>query len=140
MAVNQQTLEGNWNQIRGEITKKWGQCSAQELQEVRGNVDKLVGMIQTKTGEGRESIMKYLEQLTASGASTVAQVAENLREQTDRALQSAQAASAQVSDAVRVGYRQAEDLVRQRPTESRAVSFGAGLITGVIVGVLLRAR
>ena len=140
MAVNQQTLQGNWNQIRGKVRNKWGELTDQDLQEVRGNVDQLVGLIQRKSGEGREAIMRYLEELTAEGASAAEQVTEVIREKADWALESAQAASAQVADTVRAGYRQAGEMVRQRPTESLAVCFGAGLITGVILGMLLRAK
>ena len=44
--MNQQTLEGNWNEIKGKLHERWGQLTNDDLQKARGNVDQLVGMIQ----------------------------------------------------------------------------------------------
>jgi ElaB/YqjD/DUF883 family membrane-anchored ribosome-binding protein len=41
---------------------------------------------------------------------------------------------------MRGGYAQTERMVQQRPMESLAVGFGAGLITGVIIGLVMRSR
>ena len=60
MAINQQTLEGNWNEIKGKIHEKWGQITQDDLQKARGSIDQLVGVIQRKTGEARDRIEKRL--------------------------------------------------------------------------------
>ena len=36
--VNQQTLSGNWNDIKGKIRKKWGQLTNDDVQVFNGNV------------------------------------------------------------------------------------------------------
>src|SRR5262245_7846004 len=54
--VNQQTLQGNWNEIKGKLRSKWGQLTNDDLQTAHGNVDQLIGLIQRKTGEARSSI------------------------------------------------------------------------------------
>ena len=77
--VNQQTLQGNWNEIKGKLRTKWGQLTNDEVQVFDGNVDRLVGLIQRKTGEARESVEKYLEEVGASSASGIAQAAETVR-------------------------------------------------------------
>jgi len=41
---------------------------------------------------------------------------------------------------MRQGYEEAEKVVRQRPAESVAVCFGAGVLVGVFVGLMLRSR
>jgi ElaB/YqjD/DUF883 family membrane-anchored ribosome-binding protein len=45
-----------------------------------------------------------------------------------------------VSSSVQSGYEQAEQTIRHNPMESIMVSFGAGLISGVLVGLCLRSR
>ena len=50
--INREILEGNWNQFKGQILKKWSQLTDSDLAEFHGNVDELVGVIQRKTGEG----------------------------------------------------------------------------------------
>jgi uncharacterized protein YjbJ (UPF0337 family) len=54
--LNQQVLQGNWNEIRGKLREKWGELTNDDVQSFNGNVDQLIGSIQRKTGESRESI------------------------------------------------------------------------------------
>ena len=76
MAINTQELQGQWNQLRGQVKQKWGQLTDDDLQIQGGNVDQLVGRIQQRTGEGREAIEKYLTELTSRGASSISQATE----------------------------------------------------------------
>jgi uncharacterized protein YjbJ (UPF0337 family) len=140
MAVNQQTLEGNWNEIKGKLHEKWGQVTKDELQKARGNVDQLVGIIQRKTGEARERIEDYLDELTGSGASAVSRVAETVRNYASQAGASVEDVTGRAREAMRGGYAQTERMIQQRPMESLAVGFGAGLITGVVIGLIIRPR
>src|SRR5262245_3461969 len=77
--VNAQTLQGNWNEIKGKLRHKWGQLTNDDVQQFGGNVEQLVGLIQRKTGEARSSVEHYLEELTANGASAFSQASETVR-------------------------------------------------------------
>lgn len=138
--INQQTLQGNWNEIKGKLRTKWGQLTNDELQSFNGNVDQLVGMIQRKTGEARNSVEHYLEELSANGASAISQATETVRDYAQHAAERVQESSKQAAETVRHGYEEAERVVRQRPAESVAVCFGAGVLVGVVVGMMLRSR
>ena len=78
MAINAQELQGQWNRLRGQVKEKWGQLTDDDLQIQGGNIDQLVGRIQQKTGEGREAIEKFLNDLTSRGGSAVAQATESV--------------------------------------------------------------
>jgi len=145
--VNQQALQGHWNEIKGKLRNKWGKLADDDLLRFNGNVDELIGTIQRKTGEARDSIEKFLNQLTAEGGSAVSQAAESVRTYAGQAADMAghageavQEASRQAAEKFRDGYADAEEFVRQRPAESLAVCFGAGLVAGLVVGLLLRSR
>jgi len=138
--INQQILQGNWNEIKGKLRTKWGQLTGDELQSFDGNVDRLVGMIQRKTGEGRNAVEHYLEEISANGASMLSQASETVREYAQQAAEKVQETSKQAADTVRHGVEEAEKVVRQRPAESVAVCFGAGVVVGLFVGLLLRSR
>ena len=77
--VNTQVLQGQWNQVRGQLKKKWGQLTEDDLKFANGNIDQLVGRIQHKTGEAREAIESFLDELTSHGASAVSQAADSVR-------------------------------------------------------------
>jgi uncharacterized protein YjbJ (UPF0337 family) len=149
--VNEQTLQGNWNEIKGKLRNKWGQLTNDDLQQAKGNTDQLIGLIQRKTGEARNSIEKFLTDLTSGGGSTVGQAAETAREYAQQAMEAVQQRSKQTAeqlqqrystaaDSVRHGYEEAETMIRERPAESAAVCFGVGMLVGVILGLTLRSR
>ncbi len=99
-----------------------------------------MGKLQKKTGAGRASIEKFFEQFTEKGGSKMSQAGEAVRDYAQQATEAVQGTSQQALDSAREGYAQAEDMVRQHPSESLAVCFGAGVLTGVVVGLLLRSR
>jgi len=138
--VNQQTLQGNWNEFKGKLRTKWGQLTNDELQTFDGNVDLLVGLIHRKTGEARGAIEHYLEELTSNGSSSVAQAVETARDYAQQAAGKIQETSKQAAESMQHGYEEAERVVKQRPVESVAVCFGAGVLAGVMLGLLLRGR
>src|SRR4051794_26728125 len=151
MAINAQELQGQWNTLRGRVKEKWGQLTDDDLQMHGGNIDQLVGRIQQRTGEGRESIERFLTDLTSKGSSTIAQTAEavgnyahqatdRLRDQYGRLSSQARDQYGQVVDRAREGYDQAQDMVRHNPAQSIAAAFGVGLAVGLVVGLALRSR
>jgi len=151
MAINAQELQGQWNSLRGRVKEKWGQLTDDDLQMHGGNIDQLVGRIQQRTGEGRESIERFLTDLTSKGSSTIAQTAEavgnyahqatdRLRDQYGRLSSQARDQYGYVADRAREGYDQAQDMVRHNPAQSIAAAFGVGLAVGLVVGLALRSR
>src|SRR5215213_3556178 len=107
--VNEQTLQGNWNELKGKLRNKWGQLTNDDLQTAHGNVDQLIGLIQRKTGEARNSIEKFLDEATSGGASTFGQAAETAREYAQQAVESIQGRSKQATEQFRKSYDQASD-------------------------------
>jgi uncharacterized protein YjbJ (UPF0337 family) len=147
--VNQQVLEGHWNEVKGKLRSHWAALTDDDLENFHGNVDRLVGIIQQKTGESRDAVESYLEEVIAESGGGVHEAAETARaysryaaEQAQHAAREAgerlQGAARHVSESWHDGYAEAEHLVRQRPMESLAVCFGAGLIAGVVVGMIIR--
>jgi len=52
--MNRDQLEGQWKQIRGEAKRQWGKLTDDDINEIDGNHDRLVGKIQEKYGRTRE--------------------------------------------------------------------------------------
>ncbi len=138
--TDQQILEGNWNEIKGKLRQKWGQLTDDDLPQIRGDAEQIIGIIQRKTGEGREAIEQYLQEVSGSAASAVGTAAETVRDYAQHASETVQHTAKQAADQVRAGYDEAERFVRDRPGESLLVCFGVGLITGVVIALSLRSR
>lgn len=149
--INAQEVQGQWNRIRGQVKEKWGQLTDDDLTIQSGNVDQLVGRIQQKTGEGRESIERFLGELTSRGSAGVAHVAEAARDYMQNAGSHLHEAVQGAGTRIREGYGHiaegardrfdsAENLVRQNPAQSVAAAFGVGLVVGLVVGLAVRSR
>jgi ElaB/YqjD/DUF883 family membrane-anchored ribosome-binding protein len=138
--ITQQTLQQDWKDIQRELRSKWGSLTEHDLQACQNDVDKLVTAIQRKTGETRESIEQFFADLKSDGVSAIGRAGEAVRGYAHQAADAVQETSQQAAASVSEGYAEVEDLVRQRPAESLAVCFVAGMITGVVVSLLLQRR
>ena len=60
-------VAGNWKQLRGEVRKTWGWLTDDEIEEIRGRRDVLLGKIQEHYGiaqdEANRRIDKWAEGL-----------------------------------------------------------------------------
>jgi uncharacterized protein YjbJ (UPF0337 family) len=133
--MNTQELKGQWNTIRGKVKEKWGQLTDDDLQIASGDFNQLIGTIQQHTGETRQQIEQFLSSVTEGGQDAI----QMMQEQFLRAAEAAQQGMGQAREAAQRGVEMAEKWVESRPAESMAAVLGIGLITGVVVGLLLRS-
>ncbi len=156
--ITREELKGHWNELRGRIKEKWGQLTDDELMQTEGNSDQLIGLIQRKTGEGREQITRFFDSFMESSgdkatdmmgqagevankvAETAQQYAQDAQKYVQEAGKYAQEGYQQAAQSVQSGLHQAEETVKTRPVESLAVAFGTGVITGVLVALMMRSK
>ncbi len=60
--MNWDQIEGNWAALKGKVKEKWGQLTDDELDEIAGKRDALLGRLQAKYGYAKERAEKELEQ------------------------------------------------------------------------------
>lgn len=59
--MNRDTLAGNWKQFRGRIQEQWGKLTNDDLDEIDGRREQLVGRLQELYGLEREDIEREIE-------------------------------------------------------------------------------
>jgi uncharacterized protein YjbJ (UPF0337 family) len=59
--MNREQLEGNWKQLKGHVQEKWGKLTADDLDEIQGRQQILVGKIQERYGSEIEEARKQVE-------------------------------------------------------------------------------
>lgn len=59
--MNKDIIKGKWNQIKGEAKSQWGKLTDDELDQIDGNYDKMVGKLQEKYGYQKEQAEKEAE-------------------------------------------------------------------------------
>ena len=52
--MNSDIFSGKWKQLRGQAKVAWGKLTDDDLDKVKGEYDKFVGLLQEKYGYSRE--------------------------------------------------------------------------------------
>ncbi len=60
--MNENTIKGNWKQVKGQIQKKWGDLTDDELDQIDGNRKILVGKIQEKYGKAQDEVEREIKE------------------------------------------------------------------------------
>ncbi|MEZ6051591.1 MAG: CsbD family protein [Planctomycetaceae bacterium] len=63
-----QEIEGQWNQVKGQVQERWGELTDDDLYKARGSADQLVGVIQQKTGSLAEQSRTSLSRRSKTAA------------------------------------------------------------------------
>lgn len=56
--MNQDILKGKWKQLKGNMRKMWGKLTDDDIEQINGNYELLVGKIQERYGHTREQAEK----------------------------------------------------------------------------------
>ena len=59
--MNWDRVKGNWKQATGSAKAKWGELTDDELVQISGERDKLVGKLQEKYGLARDEAEKEVD-------------------------------------------------------------------------------
>jgi len=59
--MNKLEIKGDWNIAKGKLKQKWAKLTDDDLQFVEGKQDELLGRIQKRTGETRESVERAVK-------------------------------------------------------------------------------
>jgi len=52
--MNADTLKGQWHQVKGEVKTQWGKLTDSDLDQIAGQSEKLIGVIQERYGYARD--------------------------------------------------------------------------------------
>lgn len=63
MSAMSDKIKGNWNKMKGNLKQKWAELTDDDLMYEEGKEDELVGRIQKKTGETKESINDFIDSM-----------------------------------------------------------------------------
>jgi uncharacterized protein YjbJ (UPF0337 family) len=59
--MNTDILKGKWTQVKGEIRRKWGKLTDNDVMEIQGDTEKMIGKLQERYGYRREQAEKELQ-------------------------------------------------------------------------------
>jgi uncharacterized protein YjbJ (UPF0337 family) len=60
--MNKDQFKGSWQQFKGELKKKWGQVTDDDLLEAEGDYEKFLGVIQRRYGDQKEDVTRWTDE------------------------------------------------------------------------------
>ena len=64
MTINQDTVNGKWLEIKGEVQKAWGKLTSDEIEQTKGDMKSIAGLVQQKYGENKDQFEKKFSDIT----------------------------------------------------------------------------
>ena len=58
--MNEDTIKGQWKQLKGEVKSRWGDLTDDQITEIDGNRLKLVGKVQEAYGIAQDEAEKQV--------------------------------------------------------------------------------
>lgn len=126
--INQEQLQGNWQQLKGKLKKKWGKLTDDDLLESEGKRERLIGKITERYGIEKEKaakkIDKYLQRFDEAG--------NEMKSLVNTVSDMAERANCKVHEMA----EQCPTYVKKHPL----TAVGAAVVTGAVVGIMLRRK
>jgi len=60
--MNTDVLKGKWQQLKGEAKVQWGKLTDDDIDQIEGNAQKLVGKVQERYGYARDRAEQEVNQ------------------------------------------------------------------------------
>jgi uncharacterized protein YjbJ (UPF0337 family) len=54
-------FKGSWHEFKGELKRKWGQLTDDDLLEAEGNYEKFLGVVQKRYGEKKDEVERWAD-------------------------------------------------------------------------------
>jgi len=67
--MNQDTLKGQWKQLKGRVREQWGKLTDDDLDQIQGKTEQLVGRVQERYGIAKDEAQREVDSWMA-GEST----------------------------------------------------------------------
>lgn len=125
--INQEQLQGNWQQLEGIVKKKWGKLTDNDLLESEGKREKLIGKITERYGiqkqKAEKQLDKFLKRFDGAGydislANKASHMAKELNTKAHHAAE------------------QCQTYAKANPFKA----LGSAMLAGAIVGLLLKRK
>lgn len=60
--MNQDQIKGRWTEVKGKVKEQWGKLTDNDLLEIEGDHDQLIGRVQRRYGIAKEEAEKQVRE------------------------------------------------------------------------------
>lgn len=77
--MNNSTVSGKWKEFKGEVQTQWGKLTSDDLEQTKGNVTSIIGLIEQKYGKAKEDVSTKIHDLAKRFEMNVNEKADNAK-------------------------------------------------------------
>src|SRR5438105_1336782 len=125
--TNWSTIQGHWNDYKGRIKEKWGKLTDLDLEQIEGNRDRLIGMLQTRYGMAKDKVEQQVNDFITTAQSWLDDAKQKVSEAAERGKQYFEENN--FKDIV----ADVQELIGRYPLQSALVGIGIGFVMGRIL-------
>lgn len=59
--MNEDILKGKWTQVKGLVREQWGKLTADDVDQINGRTEQLVGRVQERYGIARDEAKRQVD-------------------------------------------------------------------------------
>ena len=59
--MNTDTFKGQWNQLKGRVRRQWGKLTDDDVDQIQGNAEILLGKLQERYGRSKDQAQSDLD-------------------------------------------------------------------------------
>jgi uncharacterized protein YjbJ (UPF0337 family) len=59
--MNEDTLKGQWTQLKGRVREQWGKLTNDDLDQIQGRAEQLIGKVQERYGIQRDEARRQVD-------------------------------------------------------------------------------
>ena len=59
--MNMDTFKGQWNQLKGRVRQQWGKLTDDDVDQIQGNAEILIGKLQERYGRSKDDARRDLD-------------------------------------------------------------------------------
>ncbi len=64
--INEDIFKGKWSQLKGKLRQQWGKLTDDDIEQVAGKRDELVGILQEKYGHSQAEAEREVNDFLSS--------------------------------------------------------------------------
>ncbi len=80
MTINEEIIKGKWLEIKGEIQKKWGKLTEDEIEQTKGDMNSIAGLVLQKYGAEAGQFQETFSKIVSSFQDKKADILNTLQE------------------------------------------------------------
>ena len=59
--MNADHFKGKWNQFKGELKRKWGEFTDDDLKQIEGDYEKFKGVMQERYADRKDELSRWVD-------------------------------------------------------------------------------